>query len=81
MDTEVDSGIKRAVRNAQGLTALGKKLGVSKAVIWNWVDRGIVPADRCPDVERATGVRCEELNPGVDWAVLRRPAAKAKAAA
>lgn len=31
------------------------------------------PAEYCPDIERATRgeVRCEELRPDVDWAVLR----------
>lgn len=33
-----------------------------------------VPAERCPDIERATGgaVTCEELRPDVDWAYLRQ---------
>lgn len=32
-----------------------------------------VPAEHCPTIERATAgaVRCEELRPDVDWAVLR----------
>jgi DNA-binding transcriptional regulator YdaS (Cro superfamily) len=32
-----------------------------------------IPAERCPAIERATGgvVRCEDLRPDVDWAVLR----------
>lgn len=32
-----------------------------------------VPAERCPAIERATNgqVRCEDLRPDVDWAVLR----------
>lgn len=33
-----------------------------------------VPAERCPEIEEATGgmVRCEELRPDVNWAVLRK---------
>lgn len=35
-----------------------------------------VPAERCPQIERATGgaVRCEELRPDVAWDVLRMQA-------
>lgn len=38
-----------------------------------WRKRGRVPAEHCPAIERATGgaVRCEDLRPDVDWAVLR----------
>jgi DNA-binding transcriptional regulator YdaS (Cro superfamily) len=39
-------------------------------VVSNWRARG-VPAERCPDIERVTGVRCERLRPDVDWDVLR----------
>jgi len=42
-----------------------------------------VPAERCPDIERATGgaVRCEDLRPDVDWGVVRQPAPAAEKAA
>ena len=35
---------------------------------WN-----VVPAERCPAIEKATGgkVRCEDLRPDVDWQYLR----------
>lgn len=33
-----------------------------------------VPAELCPIIERETGVRCEELRPDVQWAVLRQAA-------
>jgi DNA-binding transcriptional regulator YdaS (Cro superfamily) len=36
-----------------------------------WKARGKVPAEHCPAIERATGVRCEELRPDVPWEVLR----------
>lgn len=64
------------------------KIGVGQSVVSNWrarmaespVDK-VVPAEYCPAIERVTrrAVRCEELNPSVDWAVLRRPRAKAAA--
>ena len=53
-----------------GLTALAAELSVSPQRLANWVGRQ-VPAERCPDVERATGVRCEVLRPDVDWAFIR----------
>jgi DNA-binding transcriptional regulator YdaS (Cro superfamily) len=39
-------------------------------VIYQW-KKTRVPADRCPDVEQLTGVRCEDLRPDVNWAVVR----------
>ncbi len=46
--------------------------GISVQAVHKWAD-GNVPADRCPTIERLTSgaVRCEELRPDVDWAVLR----------
>lgn len=54
-------------------SALAKSIGVVPQVVHNWVVRGNVPAERCPDIERATSgaVKCEELRPDVDWAYLR----------
>jgi len=55
-------------------TALAKKLDISPVLVSQWCN-GVrrVPAERCPDIERATGgsVRCEDLRPEIDWAVLR----------
>ena len=41
--------------------------------VCNWSLRGNVPAEHCPAIERATkgAVRCEDIRPDVDWAVLR----------
>jgi DNA-binding transcriptional regulator YdaS (Cro superfamily) len=52
--------------------------------MWNWINRdGGAPAEVCPDIEAATGVKCEELCPGVRWDVLRnqpnQKSARAKA--
>lgn len=63
--------IKRAIRLAGGLSALSRQLGLgSHSVIYQWT-LSRVPAERCPDIERITGVRCEELRPDVNWGVLR----------
>jgi DNA-binding transcriptional regulator YdaS (Cro superfamily) len=46
---------------------------VSPARVWNWINRDqSVPAEFCPDIEDLTGVRCEDLCPGPNWAVLRK---------
>lgn len=39
--------------------------------IGNWLESKLVPANYCPTIERVTGVRCEDLCPTTDWAVLR----------
>lgn len=56
-------------------TELARSLGMEySALVSQWA-HGVrrVPAERCPDIERATGgqVTCEELRPDIDWAVLR----------
>lgn len=57
-----------------GQSGLAKLLGTTPASINQWVS-GVrrVPAERCPEIERITqgAVRCEELRPDVNWAVLR----------
>ena len=54
--------------------ALAREIGVTPVLVSQWAN-GVrrVPAERCPQIERATGgaVRCEDLRPDVDWAVLR----------
>jgi len=55
-------------------TALALALGVSKGAVPQWKDEGRrVPAEHCPAIERLTNgkVRCEQLRPDIDWAVLR----------
>lgn len=52
-----------------GLTAVAKLCGVKPPSVHEWVKRGAIPADRCEQIERATGgaVRCEDLRPDLDW--------------
>jgi DNA-binding transcriptional regulator YdaS (Cro superfamily) len=47
--------------------------GIRQSHVSMWLHRGKVPADYCPTIERVTGgaVRCEDLRPDVEWAVLR----------
>lgn len=66
------NALDKAISLSGGLVALATKLGVKKAVVWNWKQRG-VPAEFCPEIELITEhqVKCEELNPKVNWAILR----------
>lgn len=67
------SHLKRAIDLAGSQKSLAEQIGVQPQLVWAWIDRGNVPADYCPDIERATNgaVRCEELRPDINWAVLR----------
>jgi DNA-binding transcriptional regulator YdaS (Cro superfamily) len=56
------------------MQALGEKLGVTKGAVGQWKLPGRrVPAEHCPAIERLTegAVRCEDLRPDVDWAIVR----------
>ncbi|MBS6615407.1 MAG: helix-turn-helix domain-containing protein [Sutterella wadsworthensis] len=58
---------------------LAKVLGVTPAMINHVVTcRRPIPENWCPIIERETAgrIRCEQLRPDVDWAVLRQPIAK-----
>ena len=72
--------LELAIERAGTQTALGAKLGssIKTGHFFYWLRRG-VPAEYCPAIERETGVRCEDLCPGVDWAVLRATPAEAAA--
>ena len=79
MDTTTETPLDQAIRLAGGRTKLARKLGLSgHAVVYQW-QQNRIPAEHCPDVEAATGVKCEALRPDVNWAVLRaKPARKPK---
>lgn len=65
-------------------SAIARAIGVPAILISQWAyARRQVPADRCPDIERATSgaVRCEDMRSDVDWSVLRRSAPSRKEAA
>lgn len=69
-----ENPIQKACNCVGGQAALARVLGVTPAMVHQWM-HGIrqVSAERCPAIERATqgAVRCEDLRPDVDWAVLR----------
>lgn len=77
-ETPVDA-LKRAIVKAGGQSALASKLPeadgkpITPSRVWNWVNRDEKsPAEFCPDIEKITGVKCEELRPDVNWSVLRK---------
>ena len=65
-------------------TAIAAAIDCPPQLVWQW-SRGVrrVPAERCPEIERATGgvVRCEDLRPDVAWDVLRMQAGEPEAKA
>ena len=71
---ENQTAIERAIRAAGGCTALAMLLNVHKSLPSQWARRHRpIPAERCPDIERFTGVPCEELRPDLaeQWEYLR----------
>ena len=64
----------------ESCASLAKKIAIPQSLISQW-RLGVrqVPAERCPEIERATdgAVRCEDLRPDVDWAYLRGTERKA----
>ena len=64
--------IDRAGKVVGSLAELARNLGVTRGAVHHWKQPGsVTPPEHCPRIELLTGIRCEELNPGVDWAVLR----------
>lgn len=66
--------IKKACKSVCGQAALARLIGVAPPTVNQWVSgHRQVPAERCPEIEKAThgAVTCEELRPDVDWAYLR----------
>lgn len=55
---------ERAVAQV-GVRSLAVALGVSTQAIYGWLWRGWIPAERCLEVERLTGVSRYELRPDV----------------
>lgn len=66
--------VARAIKHVGSQVALASKLGITQPTVSEWLNCAKrVPAERCPEIERATNgaVRCEELRPDVAWDVLR----------
>src|SRR5574337_1690959 len=67
------SALHKAIEILGSQSALALAIGRAPQVVNNWVRRGNVPAECCPEIERATSgqVRCDVLRPAVDWGYLR----------
>lgn len=69
-----ETGIEQAVKKFDGSpTKLANAVGgaVLRQHIEHWLKVGRVPAERAPELERATGIPCEILCPDVAWDVVR----------
>lgn len=77
METNRSEELRRVIDAAGGAVVVASLLDVSRHAIYDYIRRGRVPAEHCPTIERFSErkVRCEELNPSVDWAYLRESAA------
>lgn len=63
--------LDEAITAAGGVGALAARIQVAASAPSMWKQRGRVPAEHCPAIERETQVRCERLRPDVAWDVLR----------
>ena len=79
MSPETQS-LNNAIAVAGGIAAFARALGLKSHSVANQWRLTRVPAEFCPDIEKLTGVRCEEMRPDVNWSVLRKTR-KAKAVA
>ncbi|MDN4038672.1 YdaS family helix-turn-helix protein [Massilia sp. YIM B02443] len=63
----METGIAKAIRLAGSQTALGDLLNLTPQAIQKWAAHGVVPGDRCREVEALFDgqVTRYELNPAV----------------
>lgn len=62
--------LEKAIEICGGVTALGRRLEVSQAMVSQWRNgERKIPEPRCREIEIATegAVTCEQLRPDVDW--------------
>ncbi|MDE4918581.1 transcriptional regulator [Cupriavidus metallidurans] len=66
------NAIDRAIHIAGSKSRLARAIGVTPQMVSQWAsNRKPIPIPRCVQIEKATGVPCEELNPSEDWATIR----------
>jgi len=70
MDTSSQKALSRAIAQYPTLKAFSDALEVRYQVVQQWLVNG-VPPEYCPEIEKLTGERCEDLNSKVDWAFVR----------
>lgn len=57
---------RRWVADQGGLVKAAAELGVTKGLLWSWIDRGCVPVERCAELSRRLGIARWDLRPA-DW--------------
>lgn len=64
--------LRQALKKVGGMQKLADLIGgkTRSNTVSNWIVRG-VPLERCPVIEKLTGIPCEELRPDVDWKIFR----------
>jgi len=69
----MNTQIKEAMDRAGGVAVVAAHFKISPVSVYEWIKRGLVPADKCPEIEKLSGgaARCEDMNNRVDWAYLR----------
>ena len=75
------NGIEKAVAMHDGspsklAAAIGG--GVRRQHVEHWIKTGRVSAEKTPNVHRATGIPCSELNDKVEWLLVGQKDAKPK---
>jgi len=62
------------IKEAGGAATVASWFGISVISVYEWIKRGTVPAERCPEIERLSlgRVLCEDLNDSVDWSFVRK---------
>lgn len=70
---KMNTHIKEALERAGGVAVVASHFGISPVSVYEWIKRGLVPADKCPEIEKLSGgaARCEDMNSRVDWGYLR----------
>lgn len=77
-----NKALAEAVRRAGGQTKLAGLLGVRQSTLREWlVINGNPDAAKCPEIERHTGVRCEDLRPDVFGTLAKLRASRHRAGA
>jgi DNA-binding transcriptional regulator YdaS (Cro superfamily) len=71
--------LQEAIARAGSQTAFAAAIGpeIKTGHVYHWLKAGRLPPEHCPTIERAFGVRCEDLCPTAEWAFLRQTAAAA----
>jgi DNA-binding transcriptional regulator YdaS (Cro superfamily) len=71
--------LEQAICLAGGMTQMARDLDLSgHSTVYQWT-KTRVPAEKCPDIEALTGIKCEALRPDVNWSVLRKTPKRVKA--